>query len=194
MSIIIRKCDIILLSSFREIIMAGKHPKQEECMTLLKNYRTPEHVIRHCIKVTETAVSIAKALNNHGFSLDLDLIQGAGLIHDIARVEEKHWEIGADIAANLGYQQEAEIIRVHMHYSTNPNKKELTETDILCLADRMVKEDQYVGLEERMQYVLDKFKGNQEAIVRISERIKDNRLFIRRIEEIIGTTIDSLMK
>ena len=173
--------------------MANKHPSREECLALLKKYNTPDHVVRHCIMVAETALKIGRALNEKGFDLDLDLIQGAGLIHDIARVEDKHWEIGAEIASELGYYQEADIIRVHMFYNCDPNREKINETDIICLSDRMVKEDQYVGLENRMQYILDKFKGNQEAVQRITERIKDNKAMIHRIERIIGTTIDSLM-
>ncbi|MEL7654493.1 MAG: HD domain-containing protein [Bacillota bacterium] len=173
--------------------MANKHPSREECFALLKEYHTPPHVIRHCVKVTETALKIGSALNEKGLKLDLDLIQGAGLIHDIARVEDKHWEIGAEIASNQGYDQEAEIIKVHMFYNCNPDDEIIDETDVICLSDRMVKEDEYVGLENRMQYILEKFKGNQEAIERIGERIKDNRAMIRRIEKILGRTIDSLM-
>ena len=40
---------------------------------------------------------------------------------------------------------------------------------------------------------LEKFRGNPEAFERISERIKDNKAMIRKIEKIIGTSIDSLM-
>ena len=173
--------------------MTNNHPSREECFALLKDYNTPPHVVRHCVKVTETALKIGSALNEKGLQLDLGLIQGAGLIHDIARVEDKHWEIGAEIASNLGYQEEADIIRVHMFYNCNPDGEEINETDIICLSDRMVKEDEYVGLETRMRYILDKFKGNQEATERISERIKDNKAMIRKIERIIGTSIDSLM-
>ena len=172
----------------------SNHLSREECFTLLENYHTPAHVIRHCVKVTDTALRIAEALNQEGYQLDLGLIQAAGLIHDIARVEEKHWEVGAEIASKAGYDDEAEIIRQHMTYNCDPNKDEITELDIICLSDRMVKEDQYVGLENRMQYILDKFKGNQEATERINNRIKDNRILIRKIEGIIGKPLDSLMK
>lgn len=173
--------------------MANIHPSREECFALLKKYTTPDHVIKHCIMVTETALRIGSALNDKGCNLDLELIQGAGLIHDIARVEDNHWEVGAEIAAALGYDQEAEIIKIHMFYNCDPNQDEITEADIICLADRMVKEDQYVGLDNRMQYILDKFKENPDAVERISERIKDNKAMILRIERIIGTNIDSLM-
>lgn len=173
--------------------MSNKHPSREECFALLKEYNTPPHVIRHCVKVTETALKIGIALNQKGYNLDLGLIQGAGLIHDIARVEDKHWEIGAKIASDFGFYQEADIIKVHMSYSCDPDKEEIKEVDIICLSDRMVKEDQYVGLEMRMQYILDKFRENQEAIKYIREKIKDNKKMIRKIEKIIGTSLDSLM-
>lgn len=162
-------------------------------MALLAQYHTPDHVIKHCIKVTDTALKIGQALNDKGCSLDLGLIQGAGLIHDIARVEEKHWEIGAKIAEDLGYYAEAEIIRVHMFYNCDPDKVRITETDVLCLADRMVKEDEYVGLDNRMQFILDKFQGNPEAFAHISERIRDNKLMIGRIEKILGVPIGSVV-
>ncbi|MBR0596567.1 HD domain-containing protein [Sinanaerobacter chloroacetimidivorans] len=173
--------------------MANKHPSREECFRLLEAYHTPGHVIRHCVEVTDTALKIAGALNNHGYHLNLDLLQAAGLIHDIARVEEKHWEVGARIASELGYDQEAEMIRVHMFYNTDIHHDNWKEIDILCLSDRMVKEDQYVGLETRMSYVLEKFKDNPEVFQRLQERIKENREFIRQIEEKIGASIDSLM-
>lgn len=174
--------------------MTNNHPSREECLALLKNYKTPDHVVRHCIKVAETALKIGSALKENGINLDLGLIQGAGLMHDIARVEDEHWEVGANIACRHGYYREAEIIKIHMFYSCNPNCNEIDETDVICLADRMVKEDEYVGLELRMQYVLEKFKGNPEAVERISERIKENKSMIRRIEKIIGSSIDSLMR
>jgi putative nucleotidyltransferase with HDIG domain len=174
--------------------MANKHPSREECLALLHQYHTPDHVVKHCVKVAETALKIGQALNGKDYGLDLELIQSAGLIHDIARVEDKHWDVGADIASELGYGQEAAIIKVHMHYSCDPKKRNITETDIICLADRMVKEDEFVGLDDRMQYILDKFQDDPEAVERISERIKDNRAFIGRIEKIIGMSIESLMR
>lgn len=173
--------------------MSNKHPSKEECFALLKEYNTPAHVVRHCIKVTDTALKISIALNKAGYHLNLELIQAAGLIHDIARVHDKHWDVGAEIALKNGYRQEAYIIRMHMFYISNPMKEKFEEIDIICLSDKMVKEDKYVGLDERMKYILDKFRGNQEATERIREGIADNRATIKRIERLIGTPIDSIM-
>ena len=176
--------------------MKQQHPDRQECLRLLKEYGTPEHVIRHCMAVADTAVRIGRALNEHGYHLDLELIQAAALIHDIARVENEHWEKGYQMARNLGYNQEADIIRVHMNYSPFSPVEHVTETDLVCLGDRTVKEDEYVGLERRMEYIIEKARkqGHPEAEKRILEKKQEARLLLDGIERTIGMTVDQLME
>lgn len=176
--------------------MKQKHPDRQQCQKFLDEYKTPAHVIGHCNAVADTAYKIGKALNQHGYDLDLELIMAAGMIHDIARVEDEHWNRGAEFMEKLGYQQEADIIRVHMHYAEfNPVDK-INETDIISLADKLVLEDQYAGIDKRMDYILEKAKkagrpGAEEAIMK---KKADTKVFIGEIEAIIGTTFDLLMK
>ena len=175
--------------------MGQQHPSREECLQLLKVYKTPEPVINHCIAVADTARKIGEALNQHGFHLDLELIEAAGLIHDIARVEDEHWERGYQIARELGYDQEAAIIKVHMRYSPFSSVVNVNETDLVCLGDRIVKEDQYVGLDKRMEYIIEKAKrqGHAEAEKRILEKKKEAKQLIDGIEQTIGMTLDQLL-
>lgn len=168
-------------------------PSQEECFELLSLYGTPPHVIRHCLAVAETALRIAKALNEHGYALDLSLLGSAALLHDIVRVEENHAAKGAEIADNLGYSEVADLIRCHMTYSTEPSQQDITEKDILCLSDRMVKENVYVGVEERMNYILAKFKNDPIATERITHRLDEIRWLSNKIETTVGMSIDELM-
>ncbi|MFQ7472693.1 MAG: HD domain-containing protein [Anaerovoracaceae bacterium] len=172
-----------------------KHPSRQECLKILNEYGTPLHVKKHCIAVADTAYRIARELNKHGYNFDLQLILGAGLLHDIARTEDKHWEIGADIAENLGYRQEAEIIRVHMRYTPFAPIGEVTETDMICLADKLVKEDKYVGIDERIDYIIKKAEreGHPEAREALTEKKEETKAFIKDIEDIIGISIDRLM-
>jgi uncharacterized protein len=58
----------------------------------------------------------------------------------------------------------------------------------------MVKENQYVGLDVRMKYILDKFSGDNIVTERIRQRLEENRKIMKRIEKIIGKTIDELME
>ncbi|NLT47153.1 MAG: HD domain-containing protein [Clostridiales bacterium] len=178
------------------LFCGGKNliPSEETCMELLKTYGTPPHVVRHCIAVKETAMRMAKALNENGENLDLSLVQAAALLHDIARTEENHGVKGAIIAEKHGYHQVAKMIKCHMFYATNPYKNNINEQDLLCLADRMVKENKYVGLDNRMQYVLDKLIAAGIDTERVRHRMEENRLIKERIEKTIGKSIDELME
>lgn len=100
---------------------------------------------------------------------------------------------GALIAERHGYHQVAKLIKCHMFYAMDPNKEKITELDLLCLADRMVREDEYVGLDDRMQYVMDKLVAAGVNTERFLHRIEENRLMKERIEKIIGKSIDDLM-
>ena len=165
-------------------------------MYFLRVYNTPPHVVRHCIAVTDAALKLAGALNEHGYKLDMELIRAAGLLHDISRVKEKHWEVGARLVRNWGYIEEADIIKVHMTYSRYSPVERLNETDIVVIGDRLVKEDKYVGVDARMQYIIDKAKaqGHDEAVIAILAKRDDMKRLMNQIEEIIGISIDDLMK
>lgn len=163
----------------------------DECNALYRKYNTPEHVIGHCKAVCRVAVTIAEKLNEHGSKLDLELIQGAALAHDVARVQEHHELVGAEILDNAGYKDEADIVRVHMRYRFG-DFDNLSETDLVCLGDRLVKEDRYVGLDERIEYIIHKAGDNPEVTKRILANKEATRNFMNKIEERIGQTIDSL--
>lgn len=168
-----------------------KRITEEECNALFEKYRTPVHVIGHCRAVSDTAVVIGRKLNEHGLDLDIDLIKGAGLAHDVARVSDQHWEVGAKILEELGYTDEAAIVRVHMTYDFHPFEK-LNETDLVCLGDRLVKEDRYVGLDDRIEYIIHKAGDVPERTARILAKKSETEKLMKKIEETIGQTIDSL--
>ena len=167
---------------------------ERDCFQLLKEYRTPDHVIRHCVAVTSVSLAIAEALAAKGFSFDFDLIRGAGLIHDIARVEKKHWKAGAKIAARRGYAREAKIIREHMRHMIRSDPKRLTELDLVCLGDRLVLEDRYAGVDERMRYAAAKAKGNRRVEKVIDGEKESIRALIQKIEAIVGMSMEEIVR
>lgn len=170
-----------------------KRITEEEIQQLYHAYQTPPHVIGHCHAVAETAVKLAEALNHCGYHLDTDLIRGAGLAHDIARTQDEHWIKGAEALEQLGFFDEAAIVRVHMFYSPFQPVDKLNETDIVCLADRLVKEDRYVGLDERIDYILHKAPNDPKIRTRILQRKAETKALLEDIARIIGMTIDECM-
>lgn len=168
-----------------------KRITEKECQALYEKYHTPPHVIAHCRAVSRVAAEIGLRMNLCGASLDLDLIKGAGLAHDVARAGDKHWEIGADILENLGYIQEAEIVRVHMFYDLN-RFENLNETDLVCLGDRLVIEDHYAGIDKRFDYIINKAPNDKDIRDKLLNKKEETKILIKSIEQFIGQTIDSL--
>ncbi|MBR5229450.1 MAG: hypothetical protein IKW01_01225 [Firmicutes bacterium] len=168
-----------------------KRISEEEVRQLYIKFDTPAHVIAHCKAVSNAAVKVSAELNKHGYSFDLDLIRGSALAHDTARVTEDHGGVGADALEALGYHDEADIVRVHMVYAIDKIDN-LTECDMVCFGDKLIKEDKYVGLEARMEYLLEKIPDDPQREKRIRSRWAELAVLQENIEKIIGCTLDSL--
>ncbi len=163
-------------------------------MEILKEYGTPPHVIAHCEAVARVAVAIGEKLNEKGYTLNLDLAQAAGLLHDLARTSPHHERVAENYLREKGYDAIADIVAVHMHYPTFSPVDEINETDLVCLGDRMCKEGDYVGVEERMDYVLAKANGDPRATKIIQRKKRELLAYSREIEERMGITMDELME
>ena len=126
---------------------------------------------------------------------DLDLLLASGLLHDMARVEDRHWDVCADWCHEKKYYEEEQIIRAHMMYQYTNDANHLTEADLISLADRLTLEDHYAGLDERMEYIIRKAEknGNPDARAAILRKKKETRKLLDDIEVRIGITIDELM-
>ena len=160
---------------------------------LFDEFGTPEHVRRHCDAVADVAVRIGRALNDTGYGLDLELIESAARVHDIARTEKNHAFVGADFLTEKGYPYEAILVRSHMNHPFG-SVEYIREQDVLCLADRVVREDEYVGIEKRVEYLLAKPGMTAEGKSVMKAVMGATRQYIHDIERIIGITLDALMK
>ena len=132
------------------------------------------------------------SLESKGCHFDLALLKGAGLVHDVARTQEDHGGVAADILQKLGYRDEADIIRHHMYYTLVSHMDKLTECDLVCLADRLVIEDRYVGLDKRFDYILHKNENHALATETILKAKKQTRGLLDEMEAVLGCAIDSL--
>lgn len=167
-------------------------PDQYNCLSLLEHFNTPALAKAHCIAVADLAVKIAKALSNHGIKLNIDLIRSSALLHDMVRDRPKHGEEGAAIARLYGFDLAASLIENHMFYLKRQNDESITEMDVLCLADKMMKETQFVDLNERAQPMLDKFSDDAKIIERIRARYKKAFELESQINQITGRTIKEI--
>ncbi len=129
-------------------------------------------------------------------AFDLELVLASGLLHDMARVEERHWDVCADWCHRNKYFEEEQIIRAHMMYQYTNDVCHLTEADLVSLGDRLTLEDHYAGLDVRMDYIIGKAEknGKPDAKAAILRKKKETRKLLDEIENRVGETIDELMK
>ena len=163
---------------------------------LYNEFETPEHVKGHCKGVTDCAMKIASALNASGYDLDLELIYGAGMLHDMARTFERHDLVGAEKLMELGFPEEAEIVKRHMRHGDYHAVEGLDELDLIVISDRLVIEGDYVGVDRRYDYIEDKAARRglldermHNHLIHDRQKLKD---LIAQIEGVIGCSIEEL--
>ena len=172
--------------------MGNKRLTPEECYRMYGEHGTPDRVIAHCLEVSRCAGLIADKLNEKGYNLDAELVRVSGLIHDVLRTSEKHDEAAGKLLEDLGYTDEAEIVKDHMSYYFN-KLPVITEHDVMCLADRIVREHEYVGIDSRVEYLIGKDPENTERTEHLLYFKEEVRRYIHSIEKIIGMSFDQLL-
>ncbi|MDR1245770.1 MAG: TIGR03960 family B12-binding radical SAM protein [Clostridiales Family XIII bacterium] len=172
--------------------LTDRIPTKEECLSILKTNGTPEHVIRHCLAVSNASRLIGIALSETGVSLDTELITSAALLHDIARTEKDHARVGAELLRKQGFERIASIVSQHMEHKFPDSLADVTELDAVCLGDRVVRENICVGFEKRMEDVFARFAHQPNAIAKITANIERSRAFIRAVEERVCRSMDEI--
>ena len=161
-----------------------------DCEELYIKYDTPKNVIGHCKEVARVAKIIAEELNRVGFHLDVELVYISGLLHDLVRARKDHGEECAKILDKMGYYKHAAIIKDHMHYQFN-EVFSFNEADVMCLSDRVVKENKFVGLDARVEYLINKTDSVYHK-KRILEHKQITRELISKVENLIGKTLEEI--
>ncbi|NLM15610.1 MAG: HD domain-containing protein [Clostridiaceae bacterium] len=161
---------------------------KELCLELIATAGTPEHVIRHSEAVAKEAERIGITLAKSGLNLDIDLIIRSALLHDVARTKKSHCKVGENWISALGYRKEAEIVGGHCDNYLFEIPDELA---VLIVADRIVSEDEVVGLHERIKRQAAKFK-TEEAKKKLTQVLEITEKNIETINRICGQKLVKL--
>lgn len=160
-------------------------PNLSECYAIWDKFKLPENIRRHCIKVKQTAMGLAVQLTEKGVTLDRSALRAAALLHDIAKTEKKHAYQGGELLREMGYPTVGDIIADHMDIIVEPDQA-ITESEILYLADKLVKNDQLMDLEARKIMTLDFYKDNPRATQKITMRYQNAELILQKIKRMIA--------
>ena len=150
------------------------------------------HIVRHSKLVTDVALLIARELNSRGHHLDLALVEAGALLHDITKTicietKENHAETGAELLISLGYPGVANIVRQHICLdpgSSDPNG--VTEAELINYADKRVKHEEVVGIEERFRDVFERYVEKVPSLrARFDEVLLETQILEQKIFSII---------
>jgi CTP:molybdopterin cytidylyltransferase MocA len=166
-------------------------PTPAECEAILATRPTSDALHRHGRAVTAVARTLANKLSLRGVALDLNLILAASLLHDIAKGEPGHAEVGAALVERLGYPAVAAVIRQHMALSFDGSS--INEAAVVFLADKLVQDNRRVTLEQRYAPSFARFAEQPEALAGAQRRLATARAVQTLIERKARAPIDRLL-
>jgi molybdenum cofactor cytidylyltransferase len=166
-------------------------PTPAECEAILALQAAGEPLRRHGRAVAAVARTLATRLAARGVTIDRNLVLAASLLHDVAKGQPAHAAVGAAMVADYGYPVVADVIRQHMAMDfdgSTPNA-----AAVVFLADKLVREDRRVPLEERFQGSFERFRDQPDALRGATRRYETARSILAAVENAAGAPVDEIL-
>ncbi|MEM4662753.1 MAG: HDIG domain-containing protein [Candidatus Diapherotrites archaeon] len=150
-------------------------PTERQCLEILKAHNVPKNIIKHSIKVKEFALDLCKMIKKRGLKVNEKLVVAAALLHDIDKAEtldstEKiHGKVGAEKLEKMGMKSVADIVRTHLLESIIKGELKTMEQKIVFYADKRVLDDNVVSIEERYEYLKQRYGLKDDQIMKTIE-------------------------
>lgn len=166
-------------------------PDVTRCRQLMDRYSMLPNIIEHSYRVCQVAAFLGRALSVTEDGLDPALIVASSLLHDITKTrslktKENHAVTGGRLLEDLGYPQVAEVVRAHVWLTGDEALGPLHEIHIINYADKRVRHNTVVSLEERFVDLMERYGGTPERRLRLEQM----RHTARRLEQRIFRRID----
>lgn len=161
-------------------------PTRCQCLQLMQKRCMPQHIQNHSILVAKLALHLGRLLSSNGTRLDARVLEAGGLLHDIAKAESlcngaRHERLGAKVLHDLDYLQLAHIVHDHVSIDLIRLNGPLTESLIINYADKRVKHDCIVTLEDRFLDLIRRYARSTEQEVHLRRRWDLYRTLERKI-------------
>jgi HD superfamily phosphodiesterase len=179
--------------------MSSNIPSKAQCLALMDQYGMFDNIRLHSLTVAKVAETVLQGLTErNGEDINLPekgLVLAGALLHDIAKTiclqqDCLHAQKGRDICLEHGYPAIAEIVCEHVllrEFSVERYAQgNFHAKEIVYYADKRVRHDTIVSLEERLSYILERYGNNDEERV---ERIRDNFQRCRTLEKYLFSRI-----
>jgi uncharacterized protein len=172
----------------------SKLPSREQANLLLRKYKCPPKVIRHCEAVAQLATETAHQLQKRGVKINVELVEAGALLHDLGRSKTHtvdHAIEGAKIAEAEGLPKDlVDVIKRHLGGGITAQEAAAfgwpkdsyapvtLEDKVVSYADKLIDKAKRVPIEVEIKRL--KLEGKAEA----AERVR--RLY-EEITTLLGT-------
>lgn len=174
-----------------DVPLAGQRiPSADECEAILAEWWVDVRVVRHSRKVAEIAVRMAAALLGCGVEVNPELVQAAALLHDLAKGRPDHATTGALMLRSMGFDRVAEIVAAHTDLGGFCT---LDEPAIVFLADKLVRDEELVTLEQRFKPALKRFRKDAVALANAFRRLSVATAVAQAVEKRLGMPLSRLL-
>ena len=167
--------------------MSVKIPDQQTCLTLIDHYDMLDNIRAHSFVVARVAETIVQGLGTAGtmeiLPPDLDLVLAGALLHDIAKTKCldggcRHADEGQQICIDHGFPEVGAIVGQHVILNSfmreDYKKGRFGAHEIVYYSDKRVNHTAIVSLEERLDYIIDRYgDGTRYIENRIRENFQD---------------------
>ena len=167
-------------------------PTPEECYVIMERYGMLENIRAHSVMVEKVAYSIGLGIRDAGFSISLQKVTAGALMHDIGKTmclnsNDNHAEVGRKICIQNHFNEIADIVEEHIRLKNYEPDQPVCEKEIIYYADKRVNHDKIVSIEERLDYLIERYaKGRND----LKELIKLNFDQCREVERKIFSRLD----
>jgi putative nucleotidyltransferase with HDIG domain len=157
----------------------------------------PDHIVAHCLQVSRVAAVITDLLAQQRIYLNRDLILASAMLHDITKSRslmtgENHASTGAELMAELGYPEIGKIILQHVQLQNYSDNVAPQEEEIVNYSDKRVIHDSIASLEERCNYILERYGTVPIRRKLINQMFSEARVLEKRLFRLLPIAAEEL--
>lgn len=145
---------------------------RNDCFKLIKSMDMMDHIIDHSVMVSNVTLFLCLQLKKFLPDINIGLATSAALLHDITKTrsfytKENHSETGGSLLMDMGYPEIGSIIRQHVFLDSYIIDSPVSEQEIVNYSDKRVLHDKIVSLDERFEYIRQRYGQTVEFENRI---------------------------
>lgn len=163
-------------------------PNPQQARAMWDDYQMLDNIREHSEMVCFVALTLADWLAEAGVQLHRQAVEVGALLHDISKTtclgtDKLHAQEGGALVTRLGYPELGYLVANHVYLT---EYHPLDETMVVNYADKRVTHNYIVGLQERFDYIAERY-GNDDP-TRLA-RIQTGLDNARRAEEMLFTPL-----